>query len=242
MISEDSILRRLPHQLDRQQALFFDGIRHCAEIADLAYGRLKSTLTQIASTDETPELGRQLYTSAFLDAWALVDVLDRFRALWNWAPDAEEVFVAAVGPTFSDVFDPIRDVRNVADHITGRVEYFVAHDVPALGVLSWVTVTENQPLSGLVYAIVPGTFRDGSFKVVNPAGMGCEYPTGLVHVSAGKHTANLTAAFEVMRTSILELEAQISEHLPTQIPHGDNLGADVLIRVMATPIDLEQPH
>ena len=87
MISRDSILRRLPPELDRKQALFLDGIRHAGEIAGLAYPRLQATLTTIAVEQLEPERADPLFTSAFLDAWSLVDVIDRFRALWLLLPD-----------------------------------------------------------------------------------------------------------------------------------------------------------
>ena len=39
MLSFDSPLRRLPPQLDVRQLVFCDGVRHAAEIADLAFER-----------------------------------------------------------------------------------------------------------------------------------------------------------------------------------------------------------
>lgn len=86
IISDDSILRQLPPELDRRQVLFLDGVRHTGEIADLAYERLKSTLTQIAIQELSLDELRPFFTSACLDAWALINVIDRFRALWSLMP------------------------------------------------------------------------------------------------------------------------------------------------------------
>ena len=124
MIAENSILRNLPSALNRKQALLFDGIRHAAEISMLAHDRLNQTLTEIALRDldklELPER----FTSAFLDAWAFVDAVDRFRSIWlllgrsgsNDEPSE---------PTFAEITQPVRDLRNVADHLATRADYVV---------------------------------------------------------------------------------------------------------------------
>ena len=120
MISRESILRRLSPNMDRRQALFLDGIRHTGEIAGLAHRRLTQTLTQIATTDPQDEEADLLYTAAFLDAWALVDVIDRFRTLWRLLPHASHAQPAPGAPTFAELSQSIRDLRNVADHLGSR--------------------------------------------------------------------------------------------------------------------------
>jgi hypothetical protein len=53
MLSDDSILRRIPVAVAPKQALFVDGIRHTVEIMALAYSRLRETLT---ATDSASQL------------------------------------------------------------------------------------------------------------------------------------------------------------------------------------------
>ena len=206
MISKDSILRRLPPTLDRKQALYFDGIRHCGEIASLAYSRLKETLTEISLKEQEPESSGALFTSAFLDAWSLVDVIDRFRAIWISLPNSQPAPPSKGAPSFAEIAKPIRDLRNVADHMAQRADYVIAHKGTALGVLSWFTILKLEPLEGVICTIVLGTMQPGSAPVVNPAGKQIEIPTGLVHLSAGEFTANLSDTLPEMETRIHELE------------------------------------
>jgi hypothetical protein len=170
MISRDSVLRHLPASLDRRQALFLDGIRHAGEIAGLAYQRLRDTLTQIALNEHELAAADHLYTSAFLDAWALVDVIDRFRALWTLLPIDAPSEPPPGTKKFAELAQPIRDLRNVADHLAQRADYVVARDGSALGVLGWFTATDVVKRQGVVCTIVPGTLLQRSTPVLNPAG------------------------------------------------------------------------
>lgn len=72
MIGKDSPLRLLPRDLDARQSLIFDGIRYAAEMADLAYGRLRLELVQLSTCAES---GGQpsSFTPVFCDAWTIVD-------------------------------------------------------------------------------------------------------------------------------------------------------------------------
>jgi hypothetical protein len=103
MIDFNSPLRRLPPQLDRKQALFFDGIRHSVEIVHLAYSRLQHTLTNFALNYEVTPLPSETFTSAFLDAWAVVDGIDRFRAFWKLMPNTERGPLPPGGTKFEEI-------------------------------------------------------------------------------------------------------------------------------------------
>ena len=65
MLNKDSILRQVPVAINPKQALFIDGIRHAVEIIDLAYGRLRDTLTRTAlnppSSSELPKISAQAF-------------------------------------------------------------------------------------------------------------------------------------------------------------------------------------
>jgi hypothetical protein len=231
MISNESVFRHLPANLDRKQALYFDGIRHCAEIAELAYGRLKNTLTEISMSTKEHESNGSLFTSAFLDAWSLVDVIDRFRILWISIPNVRPEPPGPGEQSFERLAQPIRDLRNVADHIAQRADYIVAKQGTALGVLGWFTVLKDNPLEGVVCTIVPGTLQPGSWHVINPAGQKIEFPTGLVHLSAGEFTANLSEQFIQMKGRVEGLEGLLQTQLEIQTPGIGSAGTDVLIKM-----------
>lgn len=231
MISRDSRLRRLPAALDRKQALFLDGIRHAGEIAGLAYPRLQATLTRIATQDLAPDAADQLYTSAFLDAWSLVDVIDRFRALWVLLPGGGFKPTLPGEKSFAELSQPIRDLRNVADHLAHRADYVVARSGTAPGVLSWFTPTDIANPKGVICTIVPGTLQKRSTPSVNPAGQKIDLPSGLIQLSAGEHTANISEVLPHMEARIRELEVGVDQSLGSQGYGNEQAGADLLIKM-----------
>jgi hypothetical protein len=229
MISQNSILRRLPPQLNRKQALFFDGIRHAVEIIDLAYSRLQSTLTAIALANHSSPTQGNSFTAAFLDAWALVDAIDRFRALWDLMPNAKKGNVLPGTKSFKELSQPVRDLRNVADHLAQRADYVVARKGAALGELSWYTALNPQGTEGLSCIIVPGTIGPGERQLVNPAGKESTYPTGMIHLAAGGYSACLSDLLPEIERRVRSLEDALERSFAEQGLEGQQAGADILV-------------
>ena len=230
MISKDSVLRRLPTAIDKKQSLFLDGIRHSVEIASLAYNRLKRILTKIAEEQINEEERGALYTPAFLDAWAIVDAIDRFRTLDNQFPHAiieEPKNQESSG--LSD-FSAIRNVRNVADHLSQRMDYVLSKKGTALGILSWCTMTSVEKKECVSCSIIPGTVGKRTGPLVNPAGKNIELPTGLITLTAGEHTADLSASITLMETRTRSLEKQLDAFIESNNLTGDRAGADLFVR------------
>lgn len=230
MISRDSILRRLPPLRDRKQALLFDGIRHAVEMIGFAYSRLQATLTNIALGGQS-EPTQDAITSAFLDAWAVVDSIDRFRALWHLMANAKKGAASPDTRSFKTLSQPIRNLRNVADHLAERSDYVVSHNGTALGELSWYTALNPQGTEGLSCIIVPGTNGPGTRQLVNPVGNVSTYPTGLIHLAAGEYRACLSDLLPEIEKRVTFLEGAIEKSLAEQGLTGRQAGADVLIAI-----------
>lgn len=81
MFSDGSPLLSIPVAIDAKQALFLDGMRHAAQIADHAYKRLCLALKENATCNAN-ERSCDRFVPIFLDAWAFIDAVDRFRSLW----------------------------------------------------------------------------------------------------------------------------------------------------------------
>lgn len=231
MIDRDSILRRLPANLDRRQVLFLDGIRHAAEIASFAHRRLQATLTQLAVGEHEGAKADNLYTSAFLDAWSLVDVIDRFRTLWKLLPYSTPAAPLPGTKSFAEITQSIRDLRNVSDHLGQRADYVVAQKGTALGVLSWFTALRPDGLEGVICTLVPGTLQSGSAHAVNPAGRMIELPTGLIHLAAGEHKACLSEALPEMAVRVADLEAALQRGINDLDAKPSQAGADLLVKM-----------
>lgn len=229
MISANSILRSLPKGLDRKQALFFDGLRHAAEITGFAYSRLQSNCTTIATEKHRQEDRADLYTAIFLDAWAIVDSIDRFRSLWQLLPIPGQQQTSAIGSSFASLTQPIRDLRNVADHLAQRADYVVAKQGTALGVISWVTCPDPIIKKAISCAIVPGTLQSSTIQLPMPSNRTIELPSGFIHLRAGEHNACLSDALPHMRALISSIEYSLDKEFRDQGVGNDSAHTDVLI-------------
>lgn len=209
MISKDSILRKIPVAIEPKQAMFIDGIRHSAEIIDLAYSRLCNTLTHLALEPPSPESLQTTAPSAFLDAWAIVDAVDRFRMLYHLMPGITSVAPEAGVKTLKEVMQPFRDLRNVADHLAQRADYVVAKGGAALGVLSWVTGFKVDPPTLWFCTLRPGTihkppeFRQESLTTT------VDWPTDRICLVAGEYDGNLSSIRPHIERRVKHLEAQL---------------------------------
>ncbi|MGP2435599.1 hypothetical protein ACTUQ0_15440, partial [Listeria monocytogenes] len=77
----DSPLLNIPVALEKRQAIFLDGLRHHAQIAIYAYIRLCHALSELSDTHISEEKNHCEFTHIFLDTWAFIESIDRFRQL-----------------------------------------------------------------------------------------------------------------------------------------------------------------
>jgi hypothetical protein len=230
MISPDSVLYRLPPGHHPKQVLFFDGIRHVAEILGIAYPRLQGTLTEMALQEIRSESLTRYSASAFLDAWAIVDAIDRFRILWKLVPGKNELPLKKGETTFQEVSEPIRRLRNVADHLGQRADYMVARQGTALGELSWCTRLNLDCTNGICCLLIPGTFIEGDRHGVLPNGSKWEGLTGLIHLTAGDHKANLSSIISDIGFRLKQFEESLEQSFKKAGINGQRAGADMLIK------------
>lgn len=235
MIADDSILLRLPAALDRQQVLYLDGMRHAAEISGLAITRLEETLTRIAvATSRGEKAAATDRTAAFLDAWAFIDAVDRFRSLRYKMPGLNLSSSVDGQPGFQSLTQPVRDLRNVADHLATRVPYVAAHQSPALGVLTWLTVNDLASAIGYSCMLLPGTTATMTQQVVNPAGRELTLGTSMIHLAAGEYRVCLSDVTSLLRDRIGKLEQTLAAQLPSQVPNASTSGSDIVLAVAMT--------
>lgn len=209
MIAKDSILRKIPIAIEPKQALFIDGIRHSVEIIDLAYCRLRDTLTQLALEPPTSELLQAASPAVFLDAWAIVDAVDRFRMLYQQMPGITFAAPEAGVETLKDATQPFRDLRNVADHLAQRADFVVARGGAALGVLSWVTGFKIDPPTLWFCTLRPGTIRTPPDFRQDPITTTVDWPTDRICLIAGGHEGNLSSIRPHIERRVKHFEAQL---------------------------------
>jgi hypothetical protein len=229
LLRPDTCLRFLPASINRRQAVFIDGVRHSAETIDFAYGRLRNTLTRIALGDFTHPEFNDLVTSGFLDAWAIVDAIDRFRMLWATMPGERTSLPPGVRPV-SEITQPVRKLRNVSDHLAQRVDQVVGSNSTALGVISWFTGTSLESISGFRCALLPGTLQETKVQLSNPSSEELEWPTGAIFMEAGGHRVSLSETIALLCGKVASLEAGLLTGLGSSYSRSEATPAGLLVR------------
>jgi hypothetical protein len=226
LLDRQSALYRLPSGLDRRQLFYFDGLLHTAEIAHVCHERLNATLTELASHTGT-DYG-DLVTMAYIDAWSIVDAIDRFSQLLNACPNVTLPATDLPQETFAEAAQQVRTLRNFAAHIATRADQIIANEGTALGTLSWLTITSPSfpEADGLMCALIPGTVVPGEHPVP-VLGTGTVYvPTSRVHLAAGNCHADLSSAYRSLMERVTTLGGALEHqlHSANQLqgsPRGD---------------------
>lgn len=173
MLNDDSPLHRLPPGYPVQLVQLLDGIRYAIGMADLSYTRLTSTLATAFQEPEGRPSTYRIATASFLDAWSMIDSLNRLGKLLrdtitkDAIPEVE-TFLVAIGP--------VRALRNSFQHAEERVRSAAPFPMPGVPPL-WGTIECLAPgpdrRNARSMSITPGnrTFRWATSEIV-----GCSYP------------------------------------------------------------------
>lgn len=207
MFTKDSALLNLPGNLNQKEAIFFDGMRHSAQIVDLSYLRLCKSLTEL-SLENQKMSEDPMFTHVFLDAWAFVDATDRFRCLWEMQPNSENIPSEFSPSNVRLQLQTIRDVRNVSAHIAQKIDQIIALNASVLGSINWVTLVSQEPLKIKTHFIRPGIMRRNTqCQFAMPNGeVSFIHGSGCISLAAGKYEANLSDAYKFVSSLVLLAE------------------------------------
>jgi hypothetical protein len=210
LLGRQSVLRRIPVNIDPKQAIFLDGIRHTVEIMDVAYNRLRETLTKLALSPPTSDELPNISSHVFLDAWAFVDAIDRFRTLYMQMPGIKFGTKKDGIPTLQEATQEFRNLRNVADHLAQRADFVLSRNSAALGELSWLTGVQLQPeVIAWHCTLRPGTLRSAPSMPTNSIVSTLDWPTDSIRLSAGGYEGNLSEVRAHIAIRIKHLETQL---------------------------------
>ncbi len=216
LLDDNSILRQVPAALNPKQALFIDGIRHAAEIIDVAYSRLRNLLTENGLKEPNSSALPKISSHAFLDAWAIIDAIDRFRMLYTQMPGISFSSGKAGEITFQELAQPFRDLRNVADHLSQRADFVLSKSGSALGMLTWVTGFQVEPTEIWYCTLRPGTARDVPELTSESFETTIDWPTDQITLLAGGYAGNISQFLPEIKKRIKHFEGQLqkafSEH------------------------------
>jgi hypothetical protein len=210
LLGRDSSLRSIPVNVDAKQAFYLDGMRHAVEIMDVSFGRLRSALTRLArhppASNDLPGISAGL----FLDAWAMVDAIDRFRTLYHSMPGMKPRAPKEEIPRLYEALQPFRELRNVGDHVAQRADFVLARDDAALGELTWLTGARLVPTVVAWHCVLrPGTLRKEYPLPTDPIETTLDWPTDNIRLIAGGFEGNLSAVRAIVAGRVRHLEAQL---------------------------------
>lgn len=208
LIAPDSPLRLLPENLDRKQLLFFDGIRVAVEMAERAYERLAETLYRSAITESSQEDRYRLVPLCLLDAWSIVDSTDRLRGLLMKLPHFKDD--APSLKIFLERTNDIRGLRNLGDHLQGKIAGLVAKGLTVWGTLTWLVLVDAQVGKFKAGVLVSGS-QFGTMHAF-PSINNIKMYENIDHVTltAGGHEANLSAVMRATVDFIPKLEGELT--------------------------------
>lgn len=202
--------------------LYLDGLRYSVNMASLAYTRLRSVLTSISDTRNPGPTG---FTSAFLDAWSIVDSISRYQKILRSLPGLKchdpsiKVFLAKT--------KPLNDIRNYMQHpdTTDHFQKLEKGTRPFLGILVWTRV--YSLVSARVCSLVAGSlpYQKAIVPSVNPVGQTLDAPVDLVHLHVGPSNVSLSELLRILMNNYAEIPQQ------TEV----KTLADVFVSVDITP-------
>lgn len=210
LLGRDSVLRRIPVNVERKQAFFLDGIRHAVEILDVTYNRLRDALTPLALNPPASNDIPDVFARAFIDAWGFVDAVDRFRMMYTQMPGIKFGNAKDGIPSLREVTQVFRNLRNVADHLAQRADFVISRNGAAWGELSWLTGAQLQPeLIAWHCTLRPGTLQTNPTMQTDPIISTLDWPTDSIRLSVGEYEGNLSEIRKHIAVRIRHLEAQL---------------------------------
>ena len=167
--------------LPRRQVLYLDAIEESVDMAGLAYSRLQRSILALAP-------GPGGGTAIVLDAWSLVDVLNRLRVMIEFMPGLKKSSAGVKSLLVS--LAPVEDLRNAVQHLYGEADRIADTGQPIWGSLSWAIPQPDNTVK--VGMWMPGTIGRVSLPVVNPVGRKIELPVGLIELTAAGKSVSLS--------------------------------------------------
>jgi hypothetical protein len=220
IIQANSPFRNLPANLDHKQILFFDGIRYAVEMIDVAYSRLRTTLNQLSYLDLSDKKVKadvsvmSLKSSVFLDAWSIVDSINRYRVLINQMPNLKRRDFGI--DKFMQRTDTVLKLRNGVQHLPKEIHKLVQKNLPVWGALSWFAIIDIQAQIGRSCILGAGTFRQHLSTMKIPVGKTIQAPIDCIVLSAYENDFELTEAVNLSFDLFREIERSLIKKIEGQ--------------------------
>lgn len=236
LIGKDSILNKIPPNLEQRQIFLLEGIRYCGNSIFISFLTLKKELEYVSNNS----LRSQSCSIIFKEAWSQIDSTHRLTnllsALYSYDPENEK----ASGDDFEYLLQ-VKPFRHTFQHLDERIdELLLELNAPVWGNISWANFLNKEQCKAFVLSA--GHPRNNfESRIVNPAGQTIQGPIDLITIEAVQKDINEKIARinlselyrrteKVIKKIEEQTEEQISEYKKEGLVDG-NLGQDLLVCV-----------
>jgi hypothetical protein len=184
----------------RRQELFLDGIELSIEMALIAYERLRVTITKHTTEKQNQQTESSLTTQMLLDAWSIVDSVNRLRVLIQHTPNLKKNAPGIV--SFLKGTETITTLRHFVQHLEKKANEVAKTGKPIWGSLSWIwaTLSDLEEKRVWVRTFIPGRLaKSKGHPVVNPVGKMVVPPVDHINLTAAETTVDLSQIIEVVK-------------------------------------------
>lgn len=192
--------------LKRRQELYLDGIETSLVMTRISYARLYSDVECFSREEDQNSLPTSSQVQILLDAWSLVDTINRLRILIPQTPGLKKnIFV----DHFQKETNSIEEFRHFAQHLRREIPKLEDTGWPLWGSLSWIYESPEMQTQKLVkiFVIIPGRLaKSGGYPAVNPVGLRIEPPVDHIRLTVGTSTIDLSDLFR----NTIQFEARVS--------------------------------
>jgi hypothetical protein len=201
ILSENSILNRLPAEIKKNDFLIFDAVRFSFQILEHNFAILEKRLLDLSlnSKKEVP--------ITFHYAWSIIDYTDRIRDLLIKLPWEKPNEI--IGK-----FKHLKDFRNTFQHLGGKRDLIINKRSPLFGVLSWF-YKDLKSGEFTPHTLISGIERGSKFEWTVPELNDSEKEINsiLLQTLAGGKVMNaeLNEIMKDLRSLCLELEKRIEQ-------------------------------
>ena len=222
LISESSPLRKVP-RCEPTQQLFLDGIRFTIEMVELSFTRLCTQLWQFSDTKVQRQRRQHhayAYGAALLDAWSVVDSIERLRTLILKMRGLKRTRPIK---EFLANSSNVRPFRNRLHHLNEDLANGLYIGKPVLGCISWVTYVDTHTPTRRIFVLTPGALTHEVANLVNPVGVTTRAPLDLVTLFAHGAEVSLTNQMQYVASIVQPLETAITDALGHLPPAGGDM-------------------
>ena len=237
MIADDSPLRVLPRDLDFRQRMYLDGIRYSIDMAALASERLEQALAEVSRTFESDaKVPTGSFTAVFLDAWSIVDSVNRLRVLIDKMPRMRRSAQLRVWMKRLAFFEGL---RNSVQHLPGEIQVHAEKGESVWGSLAWIWWTGIDPRVIRLEMMLAGTAASAERPTVDWAGKQVSIGVNHVELTAFGQTARLSEAYETIGEIVPALEKTLRPQFEGLETSGSDLTLSMEIEMVDGPDDTE---